>query len=57
MGLPQLGLNSWHTILVGLTLELAIENAGLLFISVWTERRWRERVVLVSPWRSISPLD
>lgn len=49
MDLPQLSLNSWHTILVGLALEVAIENAGLLFISFWTQRRWSDRVPVVVP--------
>lgn len=49
MDLPQVGLNYWHTILVGLALEVALENAGLAALSFWTQRRWRERVLVVAP--------
>jgi hypothetical protein len=49
MDLPQLSLSSWHMILVGLALEVAFENAGLVFLAFWTQRRWRERVLVVVP--------
>jgi hypothetical protein len=46
---PRFGLSSWHTIVLGLAVELAFENAVLVFVSVVTERRWRERVLVVVP--------
>jgi hypothetical protein len=49
MMFPRFGLSSWHTIVLGLAVELAFENAGLVFVSVVTERRWRERVLVVVP--------
>jgi hypothetical protein len=49
MTVPRLGLSSWHTIVLGLAVELALENAGLVFVSVFTERRWRERVLVIVP--------
>jgi hypothetical protein len=49
MAVPRLSLSSWHTIVLGLALELAFENAGLVYVSVVTERRWRERMLVVVP--------
>jgi hypothetical protein len=49
MVFPHFGLSSWHTIVLGLALELAFENAGLVLVSVVTQRRWRERVLVVVP--------
>jgi hypothetical protein len=49
MDVPHLGLGSWHTILVGLALELGCEAAGLLFASYWTRRRGRERMLVAAP--------
>jgi hypothetical protein len=49
MAVPRLGLSSWHTIVLGLALELAFENAGLVYVSVVTERRWRERALVIVP--------
>jgi hypothetical protein len=49
MTVPHLGLSSWHTIVLGLAVELALENAGLVFVSVLTERRWSERVLVIVP--------
>jgi len=49
MDLPQLSLSSWHTILLGLAVEVAFENAVLVALSFWTQCRWRERVLVVVP--------
>jgi hypothetical protein len=49
MDLSQLGLSSWHTILTGLAVELALENAALVSLSFWTQRRWSDRVPVVVP--------
>jgi hypothetical protein len=49
MGGRPLSLGSWHTILLGLALELACEAAGLVFVSYWTERPWRERALVAAP--------
>lgn len=49
MGIQPLSLSSWHTILLGLAAELACEAAGLLFVSIWTERRWHERALVAAP--------
>jgi hypothetical protein len=49
MVLPQLGLSAWHTILIGLAVEVALENAGLVALSFWTQRRWSDRVPVVVP--------
>src|SRR5215469_4521271 len=49
MAVPRLSLSSWHTIVLGLALELAFENAGLVYVSVVTERRWCERVLVFVP--------
>jgi hypothetical protein len=49
MVFPRFGLSSWHTIVLGLALELAVENAGLIYVSVVTRRRWGDRVPVVVP--------
>jgi hypothetical protein len=49
MDLPQLALSSWHTILTGLAVEVALENAALVALSFWTQRRWSDRVLVVVP--------
>jgi hypothetical protein len=49
MNLPLLGLNSWRAILLGLALEVAVENVGLVVVSFLTERSWWERILLVVP--------
>lgn len=49
MGSQPLSLGSWHTILVWLALELACEATALVFIAIWTERRWYERALIALP--------
>lgn len=47
--IQPLSLSSWHTILVGLAVELACEAAALLFVSTLADRRWHERALVALP--------
>lgn len=49
MSIQPLSLSSWHTILLGLAVELACEAAALLFVSTLADRRWHERALMALP--------
>ena len=49
MSIPRLSLNVWEGVLLGLALELGAVAAGLLFVSAWAKRPWRERLLALVP--------
>jgi hypothetical protein len=49
MSVPQLSLSVWQSVLLGLALELGVVAAGMLFVSAWAKRPWRERLLALVP--------
>ena len=40
-------LSEWYHILLGLSVELGVAAAGLVFVGFWVERRWSERCLVL----------
>ncbi|HEV8190798.1 MAG TPA: hypothetical protein VGP82_04845 [Ktedonobacterales bacterium] len=62
MYLPQLDLSVWHSLLVGLTVQVGSEAAAPLFVASWAGSPWRKRILAAMPfaafvWLSLAARD